>query len=53
MSADINSYYDVFGELYEKYSQPGKSVAPEIKLMMMVSGSLQLGQIIWNLFQVW
>jgi len=39
MNKDINSYYDVFGELYEKYSQPGNPVAPEIKLLMMLSGS--------------
>ena len=39
MNAESENYYDVFGELYEKYSQPGKSIAPEIKLMLMVSGS--------------
>lgn len=39
MNADINSYYDVFGELYEKYNQPGKNVAPELKLLFMMSGS--------------
>lgn len=39
MSAEINNYYDVFGELYEKYNQPGKNMAPELKLMLMISGS--------------
>ena len=39
MNADINNYYDVFGELYEKYNQPGKNMAPELKLLLMVSGS--------------
>ncbi len=39
MSADINNYYDVFGELYEKYNQPGKNMAPELKILLMVSGS--------------
>ena len=39
MSRDSNSYYDVFGELYEKYNQPGKSVPPEIKLLFMITGS--------------
>lgn len=39
MNADIGNYYDVFGELYEKYNQPGKGMAPEVKLLLMVSGS--------------
>jgi hypothetical protein len=39
MNSDINSYYDVFGDLYEKYNQPGKSMAPELKLLLMISGS--------------
>jgi hypothetical protein len=39
MNAGIDNYYDVFGELYEKYSTPGKSMAPELKLMLMISGS--------------
>ncbi len=39
VNADINNYYDVFGELYEKYNQPGKNMAPELKLLFMVSGS--------------
>lgn len=32
-------YYDVFGELYEKYVKSGKPVPPEIKLMLMLTGS--------------
>jgi hypothetical protein len=39
MNADINNYYDVFGDLYEKYNKPGKQMAPEIKLLLMLSGS--------------
>lgn len=39
MNRDINNYYDVFGELYEKYNKPGKSVPPEIKLLLMITGS--------------
>ena len=39
MNADVNNYYDVFGELYEKYNQPGKNMAPELKILLMVSGS--------------
>lgn len=39
MNADMNTYYDVFGDLYEKYSQPGKGMAPELRFLLMVSGS--------------
>jgi hypothetical protein len=39
MNADINNYYDVFGDLYEKYNKPGKGMAPELKLLLMISGS--------------
>ena len=39
INADINSYYDVFGEIYDKYNEPGKNMAPELKLLLMMSGS--------------
>jgi hypothetical protein len=39
INADINNYYDVFGEIYEKYNKPGKNMSPELKLILMVSGS--------------
>ena len=39
MSRNSGSYCDVFGELYEKYNKPGKSVPPEIKLLFMITGS--------------
>lgn len=39
INADANSYYEVFGEIYEKYNKPGKNMSPELKLMLMVSGS--------------
>lgn len=39
MNTDIDSYYDIFGELYEKYQTPGKPIPPEIKLLFMVSAS--------------
>jgi len=29
---NITSYYDILGEIYEKYSSPDKSMAPELKL---------------------
>lgn len=39
MNADITSYYDVFGELYEKYNKPGKSMSPELKLIGLLGFS--------------
>lgn len=39
MNADVNNYYDVFGDLYEKYNTPGKGMMPEVKLLLMLSGS--------------
>jgi hypothetical protein len=37
--ANISNYYDVMGEIYEKYTTPGKSMAPELKLFLMLTGS--------------
>ncbi len=39
INADISNYYDVFGEIYEKYNKPGKSMSPELKLALMLGGS--------------
>jgi hypothetical protein len=39
VSSDMNSYYTVLGEIYEKYNQPGKQMAPEFKLLMMITGA--------------
>lgn len=39
ISNDMDSYYDVLGELYEKYNSTGESMPPELKLMMILSGS--------------
>lgn len=39
MSSDVDDYYDVLGELYEKYFQSGKPIPPELKLVMMFGGS--------------
>ena len=36
---DVEEYYDVVGEIYEKYSRPGKSMAPELKLFLMLTGA--------------
>jgi len=32
-------YQDTLGEIYEKYSSPGKSMSPELKLFLMLTGS--------------
>lgn len=34
---DIQSYYDVLGEIYEKWHQPGHNVPPEFKLLLLIS----------------
>lgn len=36
---NIKDYYDVLGDIYEKYSTPGKKMSPELKLFLMLSGS--------------
>lgn len=39
MEDDIDEYYDVLGELYEKYFKAGKPIPPELKFILMVGGS--------------
>jgi len=39
VNEDQADYYDVFGELYEKWFKSGKPIPPEIKLFFMLSGS--------------
>jgi hypothetical protein len=39
MSSEVDSYYDIFGEIYEKYQQPGKDIDPLFKLCLMVGAS--------------
>ena len=36
---NIKDYYSVLGDIFEKYSTPGKKMAPELKLFLMLSGS--------------
>ena len=36
---DGGDYYDVLGELYEKYIAGGQSIPPELKLFLLISGS--------------
>lgn len=38
VTSDITNYYDVLGEIYEKYTN-GKTMAPELKLFLMLTGS--------------
>jgi hypothetical protein len=39
MASDQKDYYEVLGELYEKYFKTGKPIPPEIKLFFLISGS--------------
>ena len=39
MNVEIDSYDDVMEELYEKYKSSGKSMPPELKLLMLVVAS--------------
>ena len=39
MNDDIDEYYDVLGELYEKYFKAGKPIPPEFKLLFMMGAS--------------
>mgnify|MGYP001607252432 CR=1 FL=1 len=36
---NITDYYEVIGDIYEKYAGSGKKMAPELKLFMMLTGS--------------
>jgi hypothetical protein len=39
VKSDISNYHDTLGEIYEKYTTPGKKMAPELKLFLMLTGS--------------
>ena len=39
ITSDITDYYDVLGEIFEKYTTPGKKMPPELKLFLMLTGS--------------
>jgi hypothetical protein len=39
VQSDISNYYDIFGEIYEKYTTPGKKMAPELRLFLMLTSS--------------
>jgi len=38
VQSNIENYYECIGDIYEKYSTPGKNMAPELKLFLMVAG---------------
>ena len=39
IGSDMHNYYAVIGDIYEKYNQPGKQMAPEMRLLLMISGA--------------
>lgn len=39
VTTNISDYYDILGEIYEKYTTPGKKMAPELRLFLALSGS--------------
>jgi hypothetical protein len=39
MSVEVDSYEDIFEELYEKYKGSGKSTPPEIRLILLILAS--------------
>lgn len=39
INADINEYYEVFGEIYEQYNISGNGIRPEFKLLFMLGTS--------------
>jgi Family of unknown function (DUF5767) len=45
MNANIEDYYEVFGELYEKYNKYAKGFEPEIKLLFLIIGSATMTQL--------
>jgi hypothetical protein len=51
---DMEPYYDVLGELYDKYNRPGSNMAPEFKLLMLIGGAglqLQLRNFVPNMIK--
>lgn len=39
IGSDMQNYYSVLGDIYEKYNKPGKQMAPEMRLLLMISGA--------------
>jgi hypothetical protein len=45
ISGDINNYYEVLGEIYERYTTAGKPMNPWLKLLMMMAGATMTSQL--------
>ena len=45
VQSDIQSYYVVLGDIYEKYNKPGKPSAPELRLLLLVCGTIMSMQL--------
>lgn len=45
INANIEDYYEVFGELYEKHSALAQSYSPEIRLLFLIIGSATMTQL--------
>lgn len=52
VGSDMHNYYTVLGDIYEKYNKPGKQMAPEMRLLLMISGaalSMQVNRALPNM----
>jgi hypothetical protein len=49
VSCNINEYYEVLGQIYEKYSTSGKPMDPLFRLALMLSGSAVMVQMNKNM----
>jgi hypothetical protein len=45
VASDTSDYCEVFGEIYEKYNKPGRGFAPELRLLLLMTGSAMSVQI--------
>lgn len=48
---NINDYDDIFEELHDKYKSSGKKMAPELRLMMSLSGSAFMFHLTSSMFK--
>ncbi len=39
VGSEMGQYYQVIGDIYEKYNQPGKAMEPEWRLFLMLTGA--------------
>jgi hypothetical protein len=49
ISDDMDPYYDVMSEIYEKHNGPGRKMQPEYRLILMVAGAalqMQIGKMV-------